>query len=333
MVRITFTIGIIFQFLTIHEGWSQTCVTGTLAVPASAYLKTRGPEKSITQLHAASIESLRSTPAVRPLPADSVKRLTTPDKVKINVYRHAPGNLPVIINFHSGGFVTPLTPGMEREAWRLARKLNAVVFDVDYRVAPEFKHPAAVNDAYQALLWVQEHAHEFGGIKDQIFLVGQDAGATLAALTVTKAKQAGKHESIKGIVMICPFVDNPMVSYYGSMEDNATGYGLTKDLVQFYFQTYLDKPLWFTGHAEIWPIYNKDFNGWPPVLIVTTEFDVLRDEGIAFGKKLEQGGNRVSIKCYPHQLHNFAGLSASSEEVSRVHELIQELMSQASPKK
>lgn len=307
---------------------AQTCATGKLDDRAVAYLKKAGAEMTFAQLRTASIESLRKSQELsRPIPADSIKRVTaTADKIKVNVLNAGGKDKPVVIHFHGGGFITSLLPAMEREALLLARKFNAVVFDVDYRVAPEFKFPTAPNDAYQAYLWVKEHAKEYGGVADKIFFIGNDAGATLAALVFNKAKQESKQDGIKGIVMICPYTDNPMSSYYDSMEDNATGYGLTKDKTQFYFQTFLEKQLWYTNVADVWPIHAKDFNGWPATLIVTAEFDVLRDEGIAFGKKLEQAGNTVAIKCYPHQLHDFSGLPASSEEVTRVHELIGQLL-------
>lgn len=310
------------------QAGAQTCVTGKLDDRATAFLKHAGTEMTFAQLRSASLETLRKTNGTnKAIPADSIKRVTiTPDKIKLNVLNSGGTDKPVIINFHGGGFITPLLPAIEREAMVLAKKFNAVVFDVDYRVAPEFKFPTAPNDAYQAYLWVKEHAKEYGGVADKIFFIGKDAGATLAALVFNKAKQESKQDAIKGIVMICPYTDNPMSSYYDSMEDNATGYGLTKDKTQFYFQTFLEKQLWYTNVAEVWPIHAKDFNGWPATLIVTAEFDVLRDEGIAFGKKLEQAGNTVAIKCYPHQLHNFSGLSASSEEITRVHELIGQLL-------
>src|SRR6185295_7161438 len=170
------------------------------------------------------------------------------------------------------------------------------------------KFPTAVNDAYHAFGWVRDHAAEFGGDPNKIILNGASSGANLAALIAIKAKKEGKLQPIKLVIMTCPPTDNPMTSYYPSYEENATGYLLTKDLAIHYFQSYLEKNEWFKGNAEMWPIYEKDLAGLPPALIITTEFDVLRDEGIAFGKKLEQAGNDVSIKCFPHQLHCFIGL-------------------------
>lgn len=312
---------------------AQTCETGSVDDRVAQYLKEAGPGPGAAALANISTADFRKQPVGNfpTLPADSVKRITvTTDNIKVNVVRARKAeNLPVIINFHPGGFVAPLQPWMEYEALRLSKKFDAVVFDVDYRVAPENKFPRASNDAYAAYTWVVEHAKEYGGDPTKVILRGTDAGATLAALTAHRAKADGTNKSIKGMILICPFTDNPLISYYDSFESNAAGYGLTKELAQFYFQLYLDKNHWFANNAQVWPIHEKDFSGMPPTLIITTEFDVLRDEGIAYGKKLEQAGNAVSIKCFPHMIHNFTGLPAGAEESKRLNELTTELLSVA----
>lgn len=314
-------------------GLAQTCVTGKIDERVAAYLKKLGPEPSLTQIRATPIEKLRNEgPAdYKKLPKDSVKRITiTKDNIKVNVVKASDKTgLPVIINFHPGGFIMPLLPWMEYEAMRLSKKFGALVFDVDYRVAPEFRFPVAVNDAYNAYLWVLEHATEYGGDPGKIILHGSSAGANLVALITHRAKKEGKLDPIKLSILICPPTDNPMISYHASYEENALGYMLTKDQALFYFQTYLDKSEWYKNNPEVWPIYEKDLSGMPSSLIITTEFDVLRDEGIAYGKKLEKAGNDVSIKCFPHQIHCFIGLPQDAGEKNRVYELIGESMAKA----
>jgi acetyl esterase len=196
-------------------------------------------------------------------------------------------------------------------------------------VAPEYKFPTAVIDGYNAYLWVLDHAREYGGDPGKIILNGASAGANLAALITHKAKKEGKLQPIKLVIMNCPPTDNPMTSYYASYEDNASGYLLTKELAIFYFQSYLDKMEWYKSNPEMWPLHEKDFSGLPPSLIITTEFDILRDEGIAYGKKLEQAGNDVAIKCFPHQIHNFNGLPPDAAEMKRVYELMGESITKA----
>jgi len=311
----------------------QSCSTGTVDERVADFLKKAGPEQTFAQIKTAPIEQFRKdAPRLfAKLPEDSVKRIKiTKDNIGVNVVKVSPKNgLPVIINFHAGGFIRPLLPWMEYDALRLAKQFNSVVMDVDYRVAPEHKFPAAVDDAYNAYRWVLEHAKEYGGDPDRIILNGVDAGATLTALITLKAKKEGKLQPIKLVIMRCPPTDNPMISYYPSYEENAHGYGLTKDLSVFYFQTYLEKSEWFKANPEVWPIYEKDLNGLPPALIMATEFDVLRDESIAYGKRLEKAGNDVSIKCFPHQIHGFAGLPQDAGEIIRVYELMGEAIATA----
>jgi acetyl esterase len=312
---------------------AQTCSTGQVDERVGSFLKENGAGASAAELKSTSTTDLRKKPAgtFPLLSADSVKRITiTADNIKVNVVRASKTEgLTVIINFHPGGFIVPLQPWMEYEALTLAKKYNAVVFDVDYRVAPESKFPRASNDAYAAYQWVVQHAQEHGGNAEKIILCGTDAGATLAALVAQRAKREGTLKNIKGVIMICPMTDNPMISYYDSFETNAAGYGLTKDMAQFWFQAYLDKTQWFANSAQVWPLHEKELAGLPATLIVTTEFDVLRDEGIAYGKKLELAGNAVSIKCFPHMIHNFWGVPDTADEKKRLSDVMGELVSAA----
>jgi acetyl esterase len=312
---------------------SQSCSTGNVDERVAGFLKKAGPAQTATQIKTIPRDKLKNGGPKEfvKLPEDSVKRITiTSDNIKVNVVKaSAKSSLPVIINFHPGGFISPLLPWMEYEAMRLSKKLNAVVFDVDYRVAPEHKFPTAANDAYNAYLWVLVHAAEYGGDPTKIILSGASVGANLAALVAHKAKKEGKLQPIKLVIMNCPPTDNPMSSFYPSYEDNASGYFLTKDLAFFYFQTYLDKSEWYKSNPEMWPLHEKDFSGMPSTLIMTAEFDILRDEGIAYGKKLEQAGNDVAIKCFPHQIHTFMGLPQEAGEMKRVYELMGESIAKA----
>ena len=323
---------IVIILLLIHAipwvTFAQTCSTGKVDDRVAAFLKTLPPDPTLAQIRSMPISQLKNDgpKQFRKMPEDSVKRIKiTKDNIKVNVV-NASGKkgLPVIINYHPGGFIMPLLPWMEYEALRLSKKYNAVVFDVDYRVAPENKFPTAANDAYNAYLWVMEHAGEHGGDPTKIILNGSSVGANLAALVAHKAKKEGKLDPLKLVIMNCPPTDNPMTSFYASYEDNANGYMLTKDQATFFLQTYLDKSDWFRPNPEMWPMHRKDLRGLPSFLIITTEFDVLRDEGIAYGKRLEQAGNKVAIKCFPHQIHGFIGLPENAPELNRVYELMGE---------
>ena len=152
---------------------SQSCATGTVDERVADFLKKLGPAPTPAQLKTISMEKLRNDgpKEFTKLPEDSVKRITiTKDNIKANVVKaSSKSSLPVIINFHPGGFISPLLPWMEYEAMRLSKKFNAVVFDIDYRVAPEHKFPTAANDAYNAYLWVLDHANEYVVIPQGLF--------------------------------------------------------------------------------------------------------------------------------------------------------------------
>lgn len=325
LTGVSLTIAFVFALLA-FDSHAQSCTTGTVDERLSSLLKA-SPGYTMEQLKAMPVDKLREdlSMGIRKLPEDSVKRVTLKDNIRINVVRASSAQgLPVVIHFHDGGFVRPLLPSMEYEAMRIAKQLGVLVLDVDYRVAPEYKFPTAANDAFAAYLWALEKAKDFGGDGSNIILAGTGSGANLAATTALRAKKEGKLDPLRLVMMTCAPTDNPMISYYASYEDNATGYLLSKDESIFNFQAYLDKTEWFRNDPGIWPIYEKDLTGMPPHLIITTEFDIFRDEGIAYGKKLEQAGNVVAIKCFPHQLHAFVGLPENAPERQRVYELMRE---------
>jgi acetyl esterase len=126
---------------------------------------------TIEQLRNIPIEQLKfAGPPLIPYPKEDVKRIKiTPDSIPVLLFNpsHAQ-NLPILINYHGGGFISPLLPGLEHSLWQNAKTYGAVVFAIDYRVAPENKFPAAVNDSYNAFKWITEHGNEFGGDTSRI---------------------------------------------------------------------------------------------------------------------------------------------------------------------
>lgn len=311
---------------------AQTCVTGKVDDRVAAFLKSLGPEMTLAQLRATPIKKIREggPPTFKALPADSVKRIKITGSIPVNVVKaSSKSGLPVIINYHGGGFVSSLLPWMEYDAMILSKKFNAVVFDVDYRVAPENKFPAAPNDAYAAYKWVMEHAKEYGGDPGKIILHGSSAGANLVALVTQKAKKENQLTPIKLAIMNCPPVDNPYTSYYPSYEENAKGYMVGKDHAMFFIEQYLEKPEWYKNNPEAWPIHAQDLSGLPPSLIFTAEFDILRDEGIAYAKKLEKAGNQVQIMCFPHQMHCLIGLPPGAKEIKEMHAIMSDAIAKA----
>lgn len=157
-------VGVILFSVTSLVATAQPCQTGQLDPRVAAAL--RDVLTDLPSSQTASVEQIRDVKIKTPaFPKSDVQYQTiTADRIPIQIYNpaHATG-LPIVISYHPGGFVTPILPFMEYEFWRQAKTYNAILFAVDYRVAPEHPFPAAVNDAYNAFRWVLANGHRYGG--------------------------------------------------------------------------------------------------------------------------------------------------------------------------
>jgi acetyl esterase len=278
----------------------------------------------------ASVEQIRdvkiSTPAFPSADVQYIK--ITPDSIPVEIYNPAhTSGLPIIISYHPGGFVTPILPFMKYDFWRQAKTYKAIVFAIDYRVAPENKFPTAVQDAYQAFKWIAANGHKYGGDTSKIVLLGLSAGGNLAAVVSQKAKQEGISKKIKLQVLNCPSTDSPKnAENYSSYQQYATGYFLTKAFCQYYIQAYA--PQADLKNPEVAPIQRKDVSGLPPAVIITAEFDPLRDEGAAYASRLNKAGVQVWYTCFPGQIHCLLGLPPDADELKEVDKLVIMAMNQ-----
>ncbi|HZG25339.1 MAG TPA: alpha/beta hydrolase [Chitinophagaceae bacterium] len=302
---------------------AQTCRTGKLDSRVAQTLNT-----VLSDLQPASatvsVEQIRDVKMkTLPFPRADVQHVRiTADSIPVKIYNpaHAAG-LPIIISYHPGGFVTPMLPFMEYEFWRQAKTYRAIVFAVDYRVAPENKYPAAVNDAYNTFKWVADHGQEYGGDTARIIVSGLSAGGNLAAVVCQKAKKEGLTGKIKLQVLNCPSTDHPdHFARYASYQIYAACYFLTKAFCQYYIHAYAPgEPL---TNPEIAPIQNKDLAGLPPAVVITAEFDVLRDEGHAYADRLRKAGVPVWYRCFGGQIHCLIGLPDEAKELTEVDTLV-----------
>lgn len=302
---------------------AQTCLTGKLDPRVAQTLRTvlsdLQPESATT-----SVEQIREVKIKAPsFPQADVKHIkVTGDSIPIHIYNPAhTAGLPIIISYHPGGFVTPTLPFMEYDFWRQAKTYHYIVFAVDYRVAPENKYPAAVNDAYNAFKWVADYGHEFDGDTSKIMVLGLSAGGNLAAVVCQKAKKEGFANKIKLQVLNCPSTDNPRnFAKHHSYQKYASGYFLTKAFCQYYIQAYA--PNEDISNAEVAPLQSKDVSGLPPAVVITAEFDPLHDEGNAYAERLKKAGVPLWYKCFPGQIHNLIGLPPEARELKEVDSLI-----------
>ncbi|MCW2931876.1 MAG: lip [Actinomycetia bacterium] len=228
--------------------------------------------------------------------------------LRARVYRpEGAGPFPVIAFFHGGGWVIGDLDTHDNMARSLCRGARAVVVSTDYRLAPEHPFPAAADDAVAATRWIAGHLDVLGGsVSLGLAVAGDSAGGNLSAVVAQQLTSDGT--PLAGQLLIYPAIDAK--GGYPSRAENATGYLLEQASID-----------WFLGHyagrrpdikdPRLSPLYG-DLAGLPPAIIVTAEFDPLRDEGEAYGAALEAAGGRADVCRYAGMIHGFFDLGAFS---------------------
>lgn len=322
-------ITIALLIMSVGKSTAQVCETGVLDPRVATALKTVLTDlPSSENVSVEQIRDVRIPSATFPKNDVTIVKVTG-DSIPIQIYNPwKEKNLPIIISYHPGGFVTPMLAFMQSEFWRQAKTYRAIVFAVDYRVAPEHPYPAAVNDSYDAFKWVVENASRFGGDTNKLALLGTSAGGNLAAVVCQKAKEEGLSKHIKLHVLNCPSTDNPRnSSSHPSYDKYSSGYFLTKAFCEYYIKAFApDEPL---DNPEIAPLRRKDLSGLPPALIFTVEFDVVRDEGIEYAQRLRAAGVPVEQKCFGGQIHCLLGLPPDARELKELDEITIQALARA----
>lgn len=312
-----------------QNAFTQSCGTRQLDARVASFLKLIGyQDMTIEQLRSIPIAQIKfAGPPLIPYPKEDVIRIKiTADSIPVLIFNPAHArHLPIIINYHGGGFIAPLIPGLEHSLWQDAKTYGAIVFAIDYRVAPENKFPAAVNDSYNAFKWIAAHGNEFGGDTGRIILMGNSAGANLAAVVTQKAKMEGLAKSIKLQVLNGLPIDLRAQNLETSLsyQQNATGYFQTKAGCYFAVENYAPGE---TNNPEVSPILAKDLSGLPPAVIINAEFDPLRDDGILYAAKLRKACVKVWDKCFAGQIHLLLGLPPGSEEIKECEAMVKDAM-------
>jgi acetyl esterase len=311
------------------EGYGQQCGNRTLDPEIAGFLGVIGyKDQTIEQLRQIPIEQLKypQLPIV-PYPKQDVQRIKiTKDSISVLVFNPLhKNNLPVIIHYHGGGFISPLVQGLEHSLWQDAKTYGAIVFAVDYRVAPEYKFPTAVNDSYNAFKWISENAQQFGGDNGRVVLIGNSAGANLVSVITHKAREENISNRIKLQVLnglpadLRPENMEKSVSY----QQNALGYFQTKAMCYFAVENYAPGQ---ANNPAVSPILAEDFTGLPPAVVINAEFDPLRDDGVLYAAKLRSAGVKVWEKCFAGQIHCLIGLMPGARPLQEYETLVQTAM-------
>jgi acetyl esterase len=223
--------------------------------------------------------------------------------IPIRVYTpETGGSRPGLVYFHGGGWVVGNLDTHDGVCRALARRSGAVVVSVVYRLAPEHKFPAAVDDSYAATVWVAENAASLGIDPGRIAVGGDSAGGTLSTVIARKCRDHGG-PALALQVLIYP-VANMQSFDTGSHREFADGYYLTAPLMEWFRALYLGHPE-DGAHIDTSPLFTPDLRGLPPAIVITAECDILRDEGEAYAKRLQEAGVPVTYTLYKGMIHPF----------------------------
>ena len=209
--------------------------------------------------------------------------------------------LPALVFFHGGGWVIGDMETHDVLCRQLTAAAEISVVNVDYRLAPEHRFPAAIDDAWSATRWVATHAGELGIDARRLAVGGDSAGGNLAAAVALMARDAGA-PAIALQVLIYPVTDVGGES--SSYTEFADGFMLTRDSMRWFIAHYVPE----TSARKDWrvsPLRAPSLAGVAPAVVVTAGFDPLRDEGDTYARKLREAGVRVDAVCYGGMIHGF----------------------------
>ncbi len=235
-------------------------------------------------------------------------------ELQVRVYRPSGDRpLPVLVYFFGGGWVLGTIDTADGIARTLANSAGCLVVVPGYRLAPEHPFPASIEDCYAAVRWVADTAAELGADPDRIAVGGDSAGGNLAAATTLIAQEAGDL-TLAGQLLVYPNTDQ--LADDESMRDNADPFLFNHHSVAWYRKHYLIDP----DDAEnplASPLRAETLKGLPPALVITAEYDPLRDQGERYAKRLADDAVPVTLARYDGMVHGFFAMAGIVDE-SRV---------------
>jgi acetyl esterase len=233
---------------------------------------------------------------------------------------------PLVVYYHGGGWVVGDLDTHDGTCRFLATHAHAGVLAVDYRLAPEHRFPAAVEDALATFRWAEAAAGRLGFDAKRVAVAGDSAGGNLSAVVAQLATAAGGPVPAAQL-LIYPVTD--LAAKHASYRLFPDGFFLTEAEMDWYRDHYLGGDAETARDPRVSPLRAADLRGLPPAVVLTAGFDVLRDEGEAYARRLEEAGVRVWLRRSPGLIHGFANatalsraaaaaLRAGAEELARV---------------
>jgi len=233
--------------------------------------------------------------------------------IPVRIYRPSAAPAPVHVHFHGGGWVIGDLDTHDRDCREICVGADCIVVAVDYRLAPEHIFPAAPEDCYAALCWATANLDSLCALPGAVSVGGDSAGGNLAAAVALMARDRNG-PAIAMQLLIYPVTDATMES--GSYRDNADGYLLSRTMMSWFWDHYCPD-LALRADPLASPIAAEDLAGLPPALVMTAEFDPLRDEGEAYAERLIAAGVEVEVRRFDGLIHGFfsqAGMIEAARE-------------------
>lgn len=285
-----------------------------------------------------TVEELRARPVANPETVEAVHKVedrTVPGPegdIPLRIYTpEGEGPFPILVYYHGGGFVTGDLESHDAVCRSLSKASDHVVVAVDYRLAPEHPFPAGPHDCYAATKWVYDNANEVNGDATRLSVGGDSAGGNLAAVVALMARDKEDFPIAKQLLLY-PTTDGFELGKYPSYDENGTGYFLTLESMHFFAQAYVQNPD-FNKDPYAAPMNADDLSNLPPALIITAEFDPLRDEGEAYGDCLREAGVEV-VTCREegliHGFFNLFSLMDAKEDISAIYAYIGDFLNEES---
>jgi acetyl esterase len=248
--------------------------------------------------------ALESRGAIPGLPnAVATRELTMASGRRARLYRPEGGSrpLPVLVYAHGGGWVAGSIESHDPFCRLLCAASGVMILSIDYRLAPEHRFPAALEDTISAAQWIAAHAQQCNADATRIGLGGDSSGANIAAAAAHRICDSNVN-ALRALLLLYPVTDHPS-HQHRSYEENATGYGLEAPVMRWYWQQYA--PRVAADDPDASPLRRASLPALPPTLVATAEYDLLRDEGIAYAQKLQAAGVKVSHLHAPDMHHNY----------------------------
>ena len=264
----------------------------------------------LTDLHSKGVAAARAFNDSRKMPDDMLPPVYYVEdsaiigetgEISIRIYRpNDDRDLPLLMWFHGGGWVLGDLDTGEFKCRKLAHDVGCVVVSVDYRCAPETPFPGAIDDCFAATLWAASSADELGIDSSRIAVAGDSAGGNLAACVALRARDTDLNLVFQ--LLVYPVIEASFDR--ASYSENAEGYLLTASAMQWFWDCYVPDVA-DRAHPDAAPIRASDLSGLPPALVMTAEFDPLRDEAEDYGHALRAAGVDTVTRRYFGMTHAF----------------------------